>query len=374
MKPIHPRHRASTARIPAISVFAGAALAACTGSPNTTADAADDDAAADACVEHAGGTVLALNRDGIATLVDAAGRITALFAEPLESFYAIELSPDGTTAAFCASDDGVTIDLYGGRVGAIRKLVEADMCKDARPSPDGAAIAFVEYGGSFSPPQRLRLIDADGALLPGDASFGGSKLWTPTFWGPDQFALIYTTSGAYGPLWLADPVSDNGAEVIAGDLFASFHEPGAAGLVLSDFGRLVGLTLNGEVTEILSLRDDFPDAPIRAAENPSVDAAGRHVVFIGRVQSGGLGTEVFTYDRVDRVLGRLTEDEVSDLYPQVDSLGEYVYWKRATDDLVRRRLDMSGPIEVVVAGGVHGRFDLATAATGCAPVSAVGVH
>lgn len=307
-----------------------------------------------------GPTRIGFLHNEVPTVTDGEGSmlVQAYKGPQLNNNYAVTLSRDGEIMAFCASDDYSTIDPYAGPIGQVIKLQKSTMCKDARPSLDKNSVVWVEYGTGVSPPQRLRISDLDGNPLPGDGVVGSSKLGTPWFVLQDtSIVTVITASTLSGPLWRFDIADENQTLLVEDDVMADFDVCLNDTIGMTVRGVLFMLEPTGDASTLaLSLRDDFPDAGIDNVEFPSFDPSCSKVAFLGRTGPGGLATEVLVYDMGADQLVRITDDQVSDLYPVMGGEGEWVYWVRDVSTLVRARADGTGGIETLVESGVMGRI------------------
>lgn len=322
-----------------------------------------DAAGSDAAVALQGRTRIALIRDGMVYVTDAtASRLVQAYpGEPLTSLYDVALSADAATVAFCASDDLAAIYPFAGPVGAVHKLAAGPMCKGAQPLSDGSAV-WIRYGEGVDPAKQLRVTDLQGAPGQGDNQVGFRQMWTPRPLANDRYVVVLLGGGGlFGSIWRVDRQTGERQLVvdIDNDVGADYHVGADDRIAFTYLGDLhVVAAAGGDYAKHLDLAE-YPDIDIRFVESPTWSADGSKVAFYGRSQPGGNRTEILVYDLEAQSVTQLTADETSDIYPRFGATGDWVYWIRGATDLVRKRADGSGSIEVVVAGGVQGRFDVA---------------
>jgi hypothetical protein len=284
--------------------------------------------------------------------------------QPFRFIGDVKLNSTATAVAFCADDESGGIDAFAGPIGSVHKLYEHSLlCKNPVPSASGEEVALIEYGHQDGGPHNvLRFVDMDGKSTLGDRMVGDVQVWDP-FFGDDSsevFAL-FSSGNDVGPIKRYKRGTSEAETVVAADLRSKIHSRG--GQIASGKGYILQVadTSTGEVREVFSFPSTPPDCSFDfdsevplcffQLKYPRFDHQGRRIAFAAAGHPGlskDSDFEIFVFDLESEELARITDNEEADTEPVFSADGSWLFWLQA-GMLVRRRSDLSSPVEVLRA-------------------------
>ncbi len=314
--------------------------------------------------------------DGVPVVTDTDGDPVVPIRLPTDDYTSltyIYLNRTGTAVGFSLSLDTTTIRPFGVRIDPTARALDAQPINDAvtrskGPVPDAAGDVWgwVQYGDGTSPSNLIRLTTLDGTSLPGDAVAGWTQVWGYDFLGDGRFVTIYSDNSTDGPLWALDPSTET-SDQLTETTFYDHLEVGLDDRVLGTipfgfgvFDPATGLTTEYPIfpwyeSALCPTEGPSGDDPLCFFEmvHPDWSADGRKVVFMGRaslITYDDDDGDVFVHDVESGETVRLTDDDTRDWTPRLSADGMWVYWLRDGTQLVRKRADGTGDLEVIWSG------------------------